>query len=41
MELLIEQFDVDKSTIENQLKEAIGKADDGELFTEYCEPPQE
>ena len=37
MDLLIDQFDVERATIEDQLKDAIGGADDGELFAEYCE----
>ena len=37
MDLLIDQFDVERTTIEGQLKDAIGGADDGELFAEYCE----
>lgn len=37
MTSLIEQFDIEQSQIEQMLTDAIGKAEDGELFVEYCE----
>lgn len=37
MSTLLDQFDIDQSKIESLLQDSIGKADDGELFLEYCE----
>lgn len=37
MTSLLEQFDIEQSQIERMLAESIGKAEDGELFVEYCE----
>jgi len=37
MDSLIEQFDIDANTVENQVNEALKSCDDGELFLEYSE----
>ncbi|KAG1700375.1 Metalloprotease TldD [Nymphon striatum] len=37
MTSLLEQFDIEQSQVERMLSESIGKAEDGELFVEYCE----
>ena len=37
MTSLLEQFDIEQSQIERMLTDSIGKAEDGELFVEYCE----
>jgi len=37
MNTLLEQFDIEQSQIEKMLTDSIGKAEDGELFVEYCE----
>ncbi|MEM7215118.1 MAG: metalloprotease TldD [Pseudomonadota bacterium] len=37
MESLIDQFDIDRQSVEAMLRDSIGKADDGELFAEYSE----
>ncbi|MEM9329845.1 MAG: metalloprotease TldD [Pseudomonadota bacterium] len=37
MDSLLEQFDMEKSQIEQMLQGSIGQADDGELFAEYSE----
>ena len=37
MDSLIEQFDIDRTQIEQLLGDSIGQADDGELYAEYSE----
>ena len=37
MDSLLDQFDMEKSQIEQMLQDSVGRADDGELFAEYSE----